>query len=89
MTPIDPQKGGKTSSLAAAKRGRGMCCGRSGQSGDGARSPDQKCSTLTQKCSTSTPKLIYLRPDKFICAQINPPIGGFYLRANKNPRIHR
>ena len=57
MTPIDPQKGGKTSSLAAAKRGRGMCCGRSGQSGqsgDGARSPDQKCSTLTQKCSTPT-----------------------------------
>jgi hypothetical protein len=57
--------------------------------GDGERSPNQKCSMSTQKCSTSTPKIIYLRPDKFICVQINPPCGGYYLRANKNLQIHR
>ena len=28
-------------------------------------------------------------PDKFICAQINPPRGGSYLRANKNLQIRK
>ena len=54
----DSQKGGKTSSLAVAKRGQGNVLRR--KRIDGARSPDQKCSTSTQKCSTSTQKYIYL-----------------------------
>jgi hypothetical protein len=34
-------------------------------------------------------KIIYLRANKFICAQINPPCGGSYLRANKNLQIRK
>ncbi len=53
-TATEDQKGRKTSSLAAAKRGRGNVLRL--KRIDGARSPDQKCSTSTQKCSTSTQK---------------------------------
>ena len=52
---------------------------------DGARSATK----YVTKYVPRQHKNIYLRPDKFICAQINLPRGRIYLRANKFFRIHR
>jgi hypothetical protein len=82
MTPMDPQKGGKTSSLAAAKRGRGKRPKR--RWGKIPRPKvfhvDTKVFHVYTKINLSAPRKIYLRTDKsstwsLICAQIK--ISGY------------
>jgi hypothetical protein len=66
MTPMDPQKGGKTSSLAAAKRGRGK---RPKWRWGKIPRPkvfhvDTKVFHVDTKINLSARRLIYLRADK-------------------------
>jgi hypothetical protein len=61
--------------------------GGSGRSGDGARSPDQKCSTLTQKCSTKKPSMVSSRCFISITVNLKPLLAmmmdNAMLRPNK------
>jgi hypothetical protein len=76
MTPRDPQKGGKTSSLAAAKRGRGNVLRRKRSMG---QDPPTKSVPHRHKSVPSRHKNILSCTQINLSAQIKPPRGGSYL----------